>query len=83
MSKNRIIAGVILFFLLVGCLSAQDKAQPKLMLTVGHTGNLVDADFSPDGTKVVSASFDNYEVNHIIVWDVLTIVREVFPGRSC
>jgi WD40 repeat protein len=42
------------------------------MLTVGHTGNLVDADFSPDGTKVVSASFDNYEVNHIIVWDVLS-----------
>ena len=55
MSKNRIIAGVILFFLLVGCLSAQDKAQPKLMLTVGHAGELIDSDFSPEGTKVVSA----------------------------
>lgn len=72
MSKNRILAGAILFFLIVTCLNAQEKVQPKLMLTVGHAGELIDADFSPDGTRVVSASFDNDDVNHIIVWDVLS-----------
>jgi WD40 repeat protein len=50
----------LLFIILLcslGCcpLAAQ---QPKLMLPIGHTATIIDASFSPDEKKIITASYD-------------------------
>ncbi len=42
--------------------------QPKLMLPIGHTGSINSANFSPDGKKIVTTSWDKTAK----IWDVQT-----------
>ncbi len=35
------------------------KSRPKLVVPIGHTGSVYDASFSPDGSRVVTASNDS------------------------
>ncbi len=42
--------------------------QPKLILPIGHTMGLNSATLSPDGKKIVTASFDRT----VIIWDAIT-----------
>lgn len=44
------------------------KQQPKLMLPIGHTDGVVYAEFSPDGSRVVTASLDKTAK----IWDAVT-----------
>ena len=49
------------------CLLAQ---QPRLVLPIGHTNFVLEAHFSPDGKKVVTASMDKTAK----IWDVISQV---------
>ncbi len=55
-------------FLIVLTANVAQAQQPKLMLPTGHTQNIVDAAFSPDGKKVATASLDNTAK----IWDVVS-----------
>jgi WD40 repeat protein len=42
--------------------------EPRLVMPIGHTGDVISATFSPDGSKLLTASFDNT----IKLWDAKT-----------
>jgi WD40 repeat protein len=48
-----------------------DVASGRLLATLeGHTGEVVDAEFSPDGSRVVTASWDGTAK----IWDVQSLI---------
>ncbi|MBC7507566.1 MAG: caspase family protein, partial [Ferruginibacter sp.] len=56
------------FFLLLTVSSMVEAQQPRLVLPIGHTKNINEACFSPDGNKIVTASPDMTAK----IWDVTT-----------
>ena len=59
---------LIISFLLILSINEVVAQQPKLMLPVGHRGDVTFAIFSPDGKKIVTTSSDNTAR----IWDVNT-----------
>ena len=58
----------LFFFVFIFLIAVWAKGQPKLVLPVGHTATLTSVKFSPDGKKILTASFDNTAK----LWDAAT-----------
>jgi WD40 repeat protein/uncharacterized caspase-like protein len=69
--NKKLLATVSFLLLLFISVHAQPPAtiqQPKLMLPIGHTDGVVYAQFSPDGSRVITASLDKTAK----IWDAVT-----------
>jgi WD40 repeat protein len=64
MGRYRLFVILILSILIVSCLGAQEKVQPRFMIPVKHTHGVQAVFYSPDGRLIVTAS-----MNRTTIWD--------------